>query len=222
MQTVCREGGNQVATRSVRPLSNNQTEMTMTEIARPTFTTVPTRVRLYRGMRLVQFLQDTHAMASRMVNHQHLGLQHIKRLNEDCDAACGLQNLLVIQADSPESLKQEKQQGHEADWDFQAAPLWKQLFTHPLVLECNISDTAIEAIFHCNERVLSAWHTKRLVHQFEAVLKRLADRSEFVRRKGRLGFADQDGLAVRHHGQHQNFKGRRGCCAPILVRPCQR
>ncbi|KAK3290246.1 uncharacterized protein B0H64DRAFT_452780 [Chaetomium fimeti] len=145
------------------------------EMAGPTFTTVPTRVRLDRDMRLADFLQRLHSMASQVVPHQHLGLQHIKRLNSDCSGACDFQNLLVIQTASPTSSQEEKSQ--EADWDFQGGSSTESFFTHPLVVECTTTDTAIEATFHYNEKVLSSWQTKRLVYQFDAVLKRLLEKS---------------------------------------------
>jgi amino acid adenylation domain-containing protein len=143
----------------------------VTEMAGPTFTTIPTKVQLGRDRRLNEFLLDLHAMASRVVPHQHLGLQHIKRLNPDCAAACDFQNLLVIQASSP------TQPGQDRDWDFEGGSSTESFFTHPLVLECTATDTGIEATFHYDEKVLSAWHTKRLVYQFEAVLKRVAEKS---------------------------------------------
>jgi amino acid adenylation domain-containing protein len=148
----------------------------VTEMAGPTFTTVPTRVQLSRETSLVDFLQGLHSMASQVVPHQHLGLQHIKRLNSDCSAACDFQNLLVIQTSDAHHEKAQ-QHGQEANWDFQGASSVDSFFTHPLVLECTASDTAIEATFHYNEKVLSPWQTKRLVLQFEAVLKRLVEKS---------------------------------------------
>ena len=159
------------------------------EMTGPTFTTVPTRVRLCRDMRLTEFLRNMHGMASRVVPHQHLGLQHIKRLNPDCSGACDFQNLLTINTSSSssspsffrqqEEQQQQQQNQHvqEADWNFQGGSSAESFFTHPLVLECNVTDAAIEATFHYDEKVLSTWHTKRLVHQLEAVLKLLADRS---------------------------------------------
>jgi amino acid adenylation domain-containing protein/non-ribosomal peptide synthase protein (TIGR01720 family) len=151
----------------------------VTEMAGPTFTTVLTRVRLDRGMPLAEFLQSLHGMASRVVPHQHLGLQHIKRLGSDCSGACDFQNLLVIQTSSPSSPQQEKSQhqSQEPDWDFQGGSSTDSFFTHPLVVECTATDTAVEATFHYDENVLSSWHAKRLVHQFEAVLKRLVETS---------------------------------------------
>jgi amino acid adenylation domain-containing protein/non-ribosomal peptide synthase protein (TIGR01720 family) len=149
----------------------------VTEIAGPTFTTVPTRVQLSRDTSVVDFLQGLHSMATRMVPHQHLGLQHIQRLNSDCSGACDFQNLLVIQTSSASHHEGVHQRSQEPDWDLQGASSVDSFFTHPLVLECTTSDTAVEATFHYNEKVLSSWQTKRIVHQFEAVLKRLLEKS---------------------------------------------
>ena len=151
------------------------------EISGPTFTTVPTRVRLDHGMRLGRFLRDIHSMASQLVPHQHLGLQHIKRLDPDCAGACEFQNLLVIQmANSPTSVREHsnaERQAHDLDWEFQGGSSADSFFTHPLVVECTIVDAAVEATFHYNTKVLSSWHTKRLVQQFEAVFTQLVDKS---------------------------------------------
>jgi amino acid adenylation domain-containing protein len=150
----------------------------VTEMAGPTFTTVPTRVRLGHGMRLAEFLQTMQSMASRVVPHQHLGLQHIRKINPDCSAACDFQNLLVIQA-SPSSREHEGQQQRVqgGDWNFEGGSTAESFFTNPLVLECNITDHSIVATFHYDENVLSSWHIKRLVHQLEDVMKRLAEKS---------------------------------------------
>lgn len=141
------------------------------DIAGPTFATVPVRVQPLRHTKVSEFLQSMHKMASRMVHHQHLGLQHIKRLNQDCAAACDFQNILTIQAASS--------QKHDGDdWDFQGGSSMDSFFTHPLVLECNVTDSTIEANFHHNEAILSTWQARRLVHQLEAVLKQLVDKSK--------------------------------------------
>ncbi|KAL2192774.1 non-ribosomal peptide synthetase [Corynascus similis CBS 632.67] len=151
----------------------------ITEMVGPTFTTVPTRVRLNRNTPLKGFLQCLQHKASRVVPHQHLGIQHIKRLDPDCSAACEFRNLLVIQTSSPTLPQSGKaqQQMQEPDWNFQGGSSMESFFTHPLVLECTASEDAIEAIFHYDENVLSAWRTKRLIHQFQAVLKNLVEKS---------------------------------------------
>jgi amino acid adenylation domain-containing protein len=151
------------------------------EMAGPTFTTVPTRVQLDRDGRVVEFLRNMQRMASQVVPHQHLGLQHIRRLGPDCAAACDFQNLLVIQtsSSSPASLQQEMPQQHDhvVDWDFQESGSTASFFTHPLVVECTVTDTSVETAFHYDEKVLSQWHARCLGHQFAAVLQRLVDNS---------------------------------------------
>lgn len=141
------------------------------DIAGPTIATVPVRAQPLRHIKLAEFLQTIQKMASRMVRHQHLGLQHIRRLSSDCAAACDFQNILTIQASTG------SQNNRGDDWDFQGGASTESFFANPLVLECNVTDTTIEANFHHDETVLSAWHARRLVHQLESVLKQLLERS---------------------------------------------
>jgi amino acid adenylation domain-containing protein/non-ribosomal peptide synthase protein (TIGR01720 family) len=148
----------------------------VTEMAGPVFTTIPTRVMLKRDMKISDFLQYMHQMASRVVPHQHYGLQHIKSLNGDCAAACEFQNLLTIQALSraqQDEIEAEARGEREADWDWQGGSKTEGFFTHPLVLDCHVSDKVVEAVFHFNEAVVGSWGTKRMVGQLEGVLKTL-------------------------------------------------
>jgi amino acid adenylation domain-containing protein len=154
----------------------------ITEMAGPTFTTVPARVRLGHDMRVVELLQNMQAMASRVVPHQHLGLQHIKKINPDCSAACEFRNLLVIQASSPfrqQDDDQQRAQGATA-WNFDGGSSMESFFTHPLVLECNVTDSSIVGTLHYDGKALSPWNAKQLIHQLAAVLKQLAERSRFT------------------------------------------
>ncbi|KAK3360589.1 non-ribosomal peptide synthetase [Lasiosphaeria hispida] len=136
------------------------------DMAGPTFATVPTRVQVQRDLTLAQFLQSLQKSASRVVPHQHLGLQHIKRLNADCAGACEFQNILIIQSSSSSERQNDA-------WKFEGGASTESFFTHPLVLECNVTGTGIEATLHHDEHVLSVWQTERLIHQLEAVLKQL-------------------------------------------------
>lgn len=148
------------------------------ELAGPTFTTVPVRVQLSRDMRLVEFLQKMHAMSSQVVDHQHFGLQRIMKLNRDCAGACDFKNLLTIRAATTTQQQEQMRQEQDADWDFEGGSPGEGFFTHPLVLEVNVTaDSEVAATFHYDENVLSHWHTQRLGHQLEAVLKRLTEKS---------------------------------------------
>lgn len=147
------------------------------EMAGPTFTTVPVRVRLSPSIRLVEFLQNMHNMASQVVPHQHFGLQRIMKLNPDCAAACDFKNLLTIRAATTSTQQEQMRRSHDTDWDFEGGSPGEGFFTHPLVLECNVTDSEVTATFHYDETVLSQWHTERLSHQFETVLRQLVQKS---------------------------------------------
>ncbi|KAK4184411.1 non-ribosomal peptide synthetase [Podospora australis] len=133
----------------------------------PTFATIPTRVTMSSDGLVSGFLRTLHGYASKVVPHQHLGLQHIKKLGSDCAGACDFQNLLVIQSSSAAA--------DQTTWELESGLSSESFFTNPLVLECTVTASSIETLFHFDERVLSAWHTKRLAYQFDAVLKRLAE-----------------------------------------------
>jgi len=138
----------------------------------PTITTVPTRVQTVRDSLVSDFLQSVHLQATNVVPHQHFGLQHIRRLGPDCAAACGFQNILVIQASSFDGDEET-----EDDWDFQGTSSMGNFFTHPVVLECAVTDSGVEILLHYDEMVMSMWHAERLVHQLEWMLKELVRHS---------------------------------------------
>lgn len=140
------------------------------EIAGPTFATIPTRVTLSGDTLVSQFLRTLHGYSSKVVPHQHLGLQHIKKLGADGAAASDFQNLLVIQS-APAA-------ADKASWELESGSSSDSFFTNPLVLECTVTPNTVEALFHFDERVLSGWHMKRLAFQFDAVLKRLAEATQ--------------------------------------------
>ncbi|KAH6623991.1 hypothetical protein B0J18DRAFT_409502 [Chaetomium sp. MPI-SDFR-AT-0129] len=144
------------------------------DISGPTFSTVPTRVNVDSRMSLVDFFKGLHTMAGQVVPHQHLGLQRIAQL-EGCAAACGFQNLLVIQTAS-QGQGQNTTESTSTEWDFDSAS--NSFFTHPLVVECTASESVVEATFHYDETVLSSWHARRMIHQLDAVLQRLVKACE--------------------------------------------
>lgn len=138
----------------------------------PTITTVPTRVQTTRNTLVRDFLRSVHLQATNVVPHQHFGLQHIRRLDQDCEAACGFKNILVIQASSFDGDEDERD-----DWDFQGASSMGSFFTHPVVLECAVTDEGVEILLHHDETVMSMWQAERLVHQLEWILKELVRHS---------------------------------------------
>lgn len=63
----------------------------------PTIATVPVRVQIGKDHIVAEKLKQLQHDMSGLSAFQHLGLQNIRRLSRDADAACQFQNLLLIQ-----------------------------------------------------------------------------------------------------------------------------
>ncbi|KAL9627971.1 MAG: hypothetical protein Q9204_006204, partial [Flavoplaca sp. TL-2023a] len=129
----------------------------------PTLTTIPTRIQLDKTSSITELLQKVNQMAAEVIPYQHVGMQNIRRLNEETAMACDFQNLLVIQT----------AQDGEAEsklWDPVNTGVGSKFFTYPLVVECNTAESVIEVDAHYNEHVISKWHVQRLLYQLEKIL----------------------------------------------------
>lgn len=129
----------------------------------PTLTTIPTRIQLNKTSTIKDLLQKINQMAAEVIPYQHVGMQNIRRLNEDSAMACDFQNLLVIQT-------AQGGQGESKLWDPVNTGVGSNFFTYPLVVECNADESVIEIDAHYNEHVISKWHVQRLLYQLERIL----------------------------------------------------
>ncbi|KAK1759075.1 non-ribosomal peptide synthetase [Echria macrotheca] len=136
------------------------------DISGPTFATVPMRFQVRRSFNLGMFLASIQKQVNHMAPHQHMGLQHIKRLDDDCAAACAFQSLLTIQ-----SLTSDP--GQQNQWNFEGGSSGESFFTNPLVLECIIVGGTVQATIHHDQRIMSSWHAQRLTAQFKSTLESL-------------------------------------------------
>ncbi|KAL8839224.1 MAG: hypothetical protein Q9170_001830, partial [Blastenia crenularia] len=136
----------------------------------PTLTTVPTRIQLDQSSTIMELLQKIKQMAAEVIPYQHVGMQNIRRLNEDTAMACDFQNLLVIQT------AQGKGESSKL-WDPLDSGVGSNFFTYPLVIECNADESVIEVDAHYNEHVISKWHVQRLLYQMERILNQLCSAS---------------------------------------------
>jgi amino acid adenylation domain-containing protein len=63
----------------------------------PTITTVPIRVKIDKGARLSQYLQQIQDQSIGMIPFEHAGLHHIMQLNDHSRAACTFQTSIIVQ-----------------------------------------------------------------------------------------------------------------------------
>ncbi|KIA75536.1 hypothetical protein HK57_00693 [Aspergillus ustus] len=136
-----------------------------TRIAGPLLTTVPSRIVVDSSLKISEYLDRIHQVTANMIPHQHTGLQQIRKLSEDANAACGFQNLLVIQSGEPEL--------NSRIWAPKSTETKHEFFTYPLTVECRLADTVnITAYF--DEGVVPTWRVARLLGQLKVVLNQLA------------------------------------------------
>ncbi|KAL4950600.1 hypothetical protein BDW69DRAFT_187197 [Aspergillus filifer] len=137
----------------------------ITDVAGPVLTTVPMRIRVDNKMPLTQYLHDIRHMTTSLIPHQHHGLQRIQKLSGDAALACNFQNLLVIQSDSGKE--------NEDIWRAEHQQTRGDFFTHPLVVECQLSGSSIEIRAHHDVLALDSWQAERLIGQFGFILEQL-------------------------------------------------
>ncbi|KAF2177349.1 amino acid adenylation domain-containing protein [Zopfia rhizophila CBS 207.26] len=142
----------------------------ITDIVGPTFTTVPTRIRVDHDLTVKDYAQNIQQMVAETIPHQHTGLQHIRRLNSDTSLACEFQNLLVIQ-----SAEEKLRDGFLKP---QSNGVGNNFFTYPLVVECSTGNSRVQFCAYHDENLISGWEVQRLLYQFDFVLQQL---STFVR-----------------------------------------
>ncbi|KAL4997132.1 hypothetical protein BDV10DRAFT_186497 [Aspergillus recurvatus] len=137
----------------------------ITDVAGPVLTTVPMRIRVDNTLPLSQYLQNVRRITTTMIPHQHSGLQRIQKLSGDAAFACNFQNLLVIQSNDA--------QLNEDIWSPVEQDTRGDFFTHPLVVQCQVSGSRLFIHANYDELVLNGWQAERLIGQFSFVLEQL-------------------------------------------------
>ncbi|RDW58708.1 hypothetical protein BP6252_13184 [Coleophoma cylindrospora] len=139
----------------------------ISEMAGPTITTVPMRVRVDMAKSIAQFLADVQSNSTDMIPFEHAGLQHIKKLNAECHDACNFHNLLVIQPAS-----------ENKDDDFlgllKVETPSKGFLTFALAIECTLGPEKISIAAGYDSAVIEQSQAWRILHQFEHIIQQLS------------------------------------------------
>ncbi|KAL4865220.1 hypothetical protein BDV12DRAFT_200342 [Aspergillus spectabilis] len=137
----------------------------ITDVTGPVLTTIPMRIQVDNSMPLVQYLYDVREATTAMIPHQHSGLQRIQKLSSDAALACNFQNLLVIQSDDGRL--------NESIWISENEEIRSDFLTHPLAVQCKVTDSKMSIQAHHDEFALDTWQTERLIGQLSFVLEQL-------------------------------------------------
>jgi amino acid adenylation domain-containing protein len=142
----------------------------ITTIIGPTITTIPVRIRLDFTRTITQFLQEVEDQAVDLVPFEHFGIQNIKRVSKDAQAACSFQNLLVIQPDTgalPDTV-----QNVFKDLSIETTSSFN---TYTLVVDCALEGDNVNVVTSFDEALISQKQIDLLLCHFKRVLQQLSD-----------------------------------------------
>ena len=130
----------------------------------PTVATVPVRIRCNNDQNIGTFLEAVQAQSVEMMAHIQYGTQNIRRINDECNAACQFLALLLIQ--SPAEGEQTNEiLGLQSVRDGSAA-----FHTYPLSMECTIQSPGITLRVGYDVNVVDSAQMQRIFYQFEHIL----------------------------------------------------
>lgn len=147
----------------------------------PTIATVPIRVIVDWESSLKYLLEHIQNQATNMVDFEHVGLQRIRRINEETKQACSFQSLLVIQPPE-EDIQTVSREAHifrdRMDDVVGSIALESISIFNPyaLMIECQLQrDEGLVTRFNFDTNVLDAEQVHRMALQMEHILCLLGD-----------------------------------------------
>lgn len=141
-------------------------------IAGPTIVTVPTRIRIEGGITVDQYLDNVHVTSLDMMPFEHLGLQTIRKINNDIREACDFHSLLVIQP--PEKISTHTISDKRLRLEALDCEDLNMTETYCLSMECQQTScgVSLSAIYdHC---AIDSESVRWILHHFSQSIKKLA------------------------------------------------
>ncbi|KAH6618329.1 nonribosomal siderophore peptide synthase Sid2 [Chaetomium sp. MPI-SDFR-AT-0129] len=197
------------------------------EVVGPLIATVPVRVRVPgsdpsqtlagdeeeergKGGKIKEYLATIQASTAAHAPHQHLGMQHIRRVSRDALVACEAPTGLVIQV-SPSHSQSEwestSQNNVVTALGFEVAdPLLEALHfnPYPLMLACGIESGRVRVCASFDERVVSMGEMRRVLGRLERVFLELVAGAETDKMVGEI-----DGLGQEDWRLLKEWNGQR-------------
>ncbi|KAE8151712.1 acetyl-CoA synthetase-like protein [Aspergillus avenaceus] len=134
----------------------------------PTITTVPLRVQLNPDVSVEDALQELQQQVIAMLPHEQFGLQNIRQLSKDTEAACQFRNLLLIQPAGDQS--------HLSLWDEIEMEERPEAFSaYPLEVTCGILERQVRITFDYDPQVIATTQAQRVLATFVNVLHEIQD-----------------------------------------------
>lgn len=138
----------------------------------PILATIPVRIRLDRTASIQEFLRSIQEQSVIRAAHEHLGIQHIRRLSADAQIACEVTMGLVVQPKEPDvfaSSEDELPSFRVGDAALEAL----HFNSYPLMLACSLQQDGFRLVASFDSRLLNESQVQRVLSQFQAAVSHL-------------------------------------------------
>ncbi|KAH7253325.1 hypothetical protein B0J15DRAFT_39227 [Fusarium solani] len=138
----------------------------------PILATVPVRVRLDRTTSVGEFLRFIQDQGVIRAAHEHLGIQHIRRLSDDAQIACEVTMGLVVQPQDPDPSETENDElpsFRGGDAALEAL----HFNSYPLMLAVSLQHNGFRLLASFDSQLLSPVQVQRVLAQFESAVSLL-------------------------------------------------
>ncbi|PGH05896.1 hypothetical protein GX51_02677 [Blastomyces parvus] len=182
----------------------------------PMITTVPVRVRWDRNARVGEYLRSIHDDGILRIPHEHMGLQHIRRLTPDAREACELRTGIVIHPTTTEDdtgvTGDGPANGFVPAGDEEAAREALKFNTYALMLVCSLDPKGFLVMASFDSATIDVCQMEKVLEQFGRTVQRLCENSNAL--VGDLLPMTEDDLAGIW--RFSNIKNQNGLSEAIL------
>ncbi|KAI0394153.1 peptide synthetase [Xylariaceae sp. FL0594] len=167
------------------------------EIEGPMIATVPVRVTLDPDTIVSDYLREIHDLSIAAIPHEHLGLQHIRRLSPDAREACELRTGIVMHP-STDASDVEKKTTKPADGfmpagDEEAAQEALKFNTYALMLVCSLDTKGFLIMASFDSKAMSVPRMERILAQLGSLTQQLIRHGEY--QCSQLGILSEEDIA---------------------------
>ncbi|GLB10767.1 nonribosomal peptide synthase [Aspergillus tubingensis] len=136
------------------------------EVVGPTVTTVPVRIQLNDDEAIVNFLQRVQEQSVNMIPHQHAGVQTLRQLGKEVQAALDFTTLFEFGEDS-------SQKGFITE--IEMPELLDGFWSYPIVFECHLAENGetVNVLARHDPTVIPTHQMEWICKQFEHVVGQL-------------------------------------------------
>jgi amino acid adenylation domain-containing protein len=148
------------------------------EIEGPMITTVPVRVHIDGKTRASNYLQQIHNQTVHRIPHEHMGLQHIRRVTADARQACELRTGIVIHPTIEENIVCAEDQPATAfvpTSEAEAAREALKFNSYSLMLVFTVDAKGFLIMASFDSKTVEVPHMEQVLLQFDRVVQKILE-----------------------------------------------